>query len=185
MEKETVLAALREHKTRREASDFAPDSGPGGGGESGGEEAEGQAGAGDQWPLLAGPRPRGSQETRDASRRRDGRQPERGAATIQHCHPKVAHLPNPAHPSHMGRALNLKFWQPSCVLVLIRQLAGSGKFKVWSAGPGWWWVPSVPAGSPAEPGEVSSCQQQPSLGSCPHHQLQPPMEACQLTLHPV
>ena len=64
MEKETVLAALREHKTRREASDFAPDSGPVGGGESGGEEAEGQAGAGDQWPLLAGPRPRGSSRRR-------------------------------------------------------------------------------------------------------------------------
>ena len=134
MEKETVLAALWEHKTRREASDFAPDSGPVGDGQSGGQQPGGQA-AGDQWPLLAGPRPRGSEETRDGSGRREGRQPERGAA-IQHSHPKVAHLPNPAHGSHMGRALNLKFWQPSCVLVLIRQLAGSRKFKVWSAGPG-------------------------------------------------
>ena len=61
MEKETVLAALWEHKTRREASDFAPDSVPGG--QSGGGQA------GDQWPLLTGPRPRGS-ETRDGSGRR-------------------------------------------------------------------------------------------------------------------
>ena len=69
MEKETVLAALREHKTRREASDFAPDSGPGGDGQSG-EQQPGVQAAGDQWPLLAGPRPRGSEETRDGSGRR-------------------------------------------------------------------------------------------------------------------
>ena len=92
-----------------------------------------------------------------SSRRREtGRQPERGAAIqAQACPPPTQKLPIClTHGSpHMGRALNLKFWQPSCVLVLIRQLAGSGKFKVWSAGlPGWWWVPSVP-GSP-EPGEV-------------------------------
>ena len=63
MEKETVLATLWKHKTRRsrEASDFAPDSNPDDGEQSGGQGAEGQV-AGDQWPLLAaGPRPRGSE----------------------------------------------------------------------------------------------------------------------------
>ena len=102
---------------------------------------------------LRGPAP---EAARDGGRQRAERRPPagKGGGHSSWClsHPKVAHLPNPAHGSHMGRALNLKFWQPSCVLVLIRQLAGSGKFKVWSAGPGWWWVPSVP-GSP-EPGEL-------------------------------
>ena len=78
MEKETVLAALWEHKTRREASDFAPDSGPGG--RSGGGQA------GDQWPLLTGaPPPRqrdeGRQRAERAASRKGGRPSSIEAAT--------------------------------------------------------------------------------------------------------
>ena len=67
MEKETVLAPLWEHKTRREASDFAPDSGLAGGQSGGGQ-------AGDQWPLLTGegPPPRQRQEGRQRAERERG-----------------------------------------------------------------------------------------------------------------
>ena len=106
-----------------------------------------------------------------AASRKEGRP---GLSTRGAHHPKVAHLPNTG--SH-GRALNLKFWQQaSCVLVLIRQLAGSGKFKVWSAGPGWSWLPSVPA-------LQSPGSSQPKVGEVPTQQAAARMEACQLTLH--
>ena len=97
MEKETVLATLWKHKTRRsrEASDFAPDSNPDDDEQSGGQGAEGQAG--DQWPLrAAGPRPRGSERwgTAAESGERDGRQPERGAAIqAPACPPPTQKLP--------------------------------------------------------------------------------------------